>query len=81
MNETFDEACQEHAARIIDFLEHQTNGNWQECLDVARAELERTGSPLWLAVCEGLRVLIRQDAVNRSERLHGVLASDDDVPY
>lgn len=81
MDERNDEACQEHAAEIIDSLEHQTNGNWQECLDVARAELERTGSPLWLAVCEGLRALIRQDAVNRTARLHGVLASDDDVPF
>ena len=74
-------ARKDHAAQIIALLELQTNGNWPECLELARAELDRTGSALWLAVCDGLRLLIRQEAVFRSARPPEVPADDDSVPY
>ncbi|QEW21487.1 hypothetical protein LA6_003698 [Marinibacterium anthonyi] len=82
MNNTeYEKLCRDHAAQIIDFMAFQVSSNWQECLDLAEAEFEMSQSPLWLAVCDGLRALIRQQATAQSECLLAYLAGKDDVPF
>lgn len=82
MNQTdTEQVCREHAAQIIDFMGCQVSQDWQECLDMAQVEYEMSQSPLWLAVCDGFRALIRQEGDGRSEHLLAYLSGQDDVPF
>lgn len=71
----------DHAALIIDFLICHVSTDIQECLDMAKVEYEATDSALWLAVCDGLRSLIRQDCASQSERLLNYLCGKGGIPF
>ena len=69
-----------HAQDIIAFLEDITFGNWQECLDIAVFRYEETGSLLWLAVADGIRVMLRQEQYLAARRPPPPDGTDDTLP-
>jgi len=80
-HKALEEARHDHASEIIDFLAGMTGGDLLESLSIARAEYEDEHSALWLAVCDGLAALIRQDEFLRHRRPSPYRREVDELPF
>ena len=76
-----EEICKDHAALVVSLLEDQTGGDLEQCLSIARAEYDATGSDLWLAVCDNLRVMRCQSASRLGTKLHAYLTGSNEAPF